>query len=91
VKKINAFTDLQSEGIVQNWRTLNSWIDNLGFPPGRFMGRRRVWTDDEILKWLHKQPSEKAPAKGRAKQLKDGDSSAFKDMAKARAAARAAR
>ena len=38
------YEDLRASGIVKTWHTLNQWIDERGFPPGRMIGRFRTWT-----------------------------------------------
>ena len=63
------FEDLRSQGLVQTWTTLNRWIDELGFPSGRLIGRNRVWTEAEVLAWIESQPTGKAKLRGRAKKL----------------------
>jgi predicted DNA-binding transcriptional regulator AlpA len=66
------FEDLRTQGLVQTWTTLNRWIDELGFPPGRIIGRNRVWTEAEVSEWIEGRPSAKLPLKGRAKDLVEG-------------------
>ena len=63
------FEDLRTQGLVQTWTTLNRWIDELGFPSGRLIGRNRVWTEAEVLAWIESQPTGKAKLRGRAKKL----------------------
>ena len=46
--------------VANNWTTLNRRIAKEGFPPGRLVGRRRVWTEAEILRWLETRPTAKA-------------------------------
>jgi hypothetical protein len=65
------FPDLGPDGLnlVQNWTTLNRWISELGFPPGRMLGRRRAWTEREVFDWIERQPTANhAPLKGIAKK-----------------------
>jgi hypothetical protein len=62
------FEDLRAQGIVQTWTTLNKWIDEKGFPPGRIIGRFRTWTAAEVLAWIERQPADKIPLRGFAKQ-----------------------
>lgn len=66
------FLNLRDElKLVNNWTTLNEWINNRGFPPGHMIGRRRVWTEREIFAWIESQPTEnKAPLKGAVKKAK---------------------
>ena len=55
--KLLRFTDLKERRIVSNWQTLLRWIEREGFPPGRNLGANtRVWTEDEIEKWLAERP-----------------------------------
>lgn len=62
------FPDLPAP-LAPNWTTLNRRIANEGFPPGRLVGRKRVWTEAEILRWLETRPTAKLPPRGRAKRL----------------------
>ena len=51
------FRDLKAQGVVSNWVTLNNWIDEKGFPPGRLIGANtRVWDEAEVVAWLEAQP-----------------------------------
>ena len=54
------FDDLRDQRIVRTWNTLNKWIDERGFPPGRMLGRNRVWTEREVFAWIEAQPSDKS-------------------------------
>jgi predicted DNA-binding transcriptional regulator AlpA len=58
------FDDLSRLGIVQTWTSLNKWIDERGFPPGRIIGRFRTWTTAEVMAWIEKQPPTKAKRRG---------------------------
>ena len=69
MQMVLAFPDLRAAGIVQSRTTLNKMIDERGFPPGRIVANRRIWTSVEILDWLHAQPSEKLALKGYAKDV----------------------
>jgi len=52
------FRDLKARGVVSNWVTLNSWIQNEGFPPGRLVGpNTRLWDEPEVVAWLKARPS----------------------------------
>ncbi len=62
------FEDLRSKRIVRTWTTLNKWIDTRGFPPGRILGRFRVWTEAEVMAWIEAQPYEKQKPRGFLKQ-----------------------
>ena len=65
------FKDLVELPLVANWTTLNRWIESRGFPPGRMLGRRRVWTRSSVFAWIESQPTENpAPPKGAAKRAK---------------------
>ena len=59
-------------GDPRNWTTLNRRIDKEGFPPGRLVGRKRVWTEAEIQRWLETRPSAKVPLRGCAKRAAGG-------------------
>jgi predicted DNA-binding transcriptional regulator AlpA len=61
------FRDLKSRGVVDNWVTLNSWIDNEGFPPGRLIGPNiRTWNEPDVVAWLESRPTDRKPARVRA-------------------------
>jgi predicted DNA-binding transcriptional regulator AlpA len=60
------FEDLRVLGVVQTWTSLNKWIDEKGFPPGRIIGRFRTWTAAEVMAWIEAQPSTKAKRRGAA-------------------------
>jgi hypothetical protein len=62
------FTDLRERRIVKTWKTLNDWIDNRGFPPGRILARHRAWTEDEVFAWIASLPTGKEPVRGNAKR-----------------------
>jgi hypothetical protein len=64
--------DLRDLRIVSNWNTLNKWIDERGFPPGRIIGRNRVWTESEVFAWIEAQPPNKS-TKGFAKKFANGE------------------
>jgi two-component sensor histidine kinase len=51
------FEDLREKGLFRTWNTLNSLIDTKGFPPGRIIATRRVWTEGEVLAWIEAQPT----------------------------------
>jgi hypothetical protein len=67
--KLLHFQDLREANIVRTWQTLNDWVDNRGFPPGRIIGKFRTWTEAEIMAWIEKQPTAKLPPRGKAKRL----------------------
>jgi predicted DNA-binding transcriptional regulator AlpA len=58
------FEDLRAQGIVRTWSSLNKWIDERGFPPGRMIGRFRTWTTAEVMAWIEAQPTTKAKRRG---------------------------
>jgi predicted DNA-binding transcriptional regulator AlpA len=60
------FDDLRRLGIVSTWTSLNKWIDERGFPPGRIIGRFRTWTTAEVMAWIESQPTTKAKRRGAA-------------------------
>jgi predicted DNA-binding transcriptional regulator AlpA len=62
------FRDLRAKRIVKTWNTLNSWIDTRGFPPGRMIGRFRMWTEAEVMAWIEAQPTTKIEPRGAAKR-----------------------
>jgi hypothetical protein len=52
------FSDLKARGVVKNWTTLQHWINNYGFPPGRMMGPNiRAWSEDEVESYIAKRPT----------------------------------
>jgi predicted DNA-binding transcriptional regulator AlpA len=56
------FADLRERGIVMNWPTLQRWIREEGFPPGRLLGKNtRAWTEQEIADWIESRPAERHP------------------------------
>jgi predicted DNA-binding transcriptional regulator AlpA len=51
------FRELRARGLVNNWVTLNRWVQEQGFPPGRLLGpNTRVWTEAEIEAWVASRP-----------------------------------
>jgi hypothetical protein len=63
------FDDLREQEICKTWHSLNRWIDERGFPPGRMIGRFRMWTVGEVMDWVAAQPSCKTQLRGVAKRL----------------------
>jgi len=64
------FPDLCEQKLVANWTTLNRWIAERDFPQGHMLGRRRAWTEREVLAWVESQPTENpSPLKGAAKRV----------------------
>ena len=63
------FDDLRALGVVRTWQSLNKWIDERGFPPGRMIGRFRTWTVAELMDWIENQPTAKLEPRGAAKAL----------------------
>ena len=61
------FEDLREQRIVRTWTTLHDWIDNRGFPPGRIIGKYRLWTEAEVMAWIEAQPTAKIEGRGFAK------------------------
>jgi predicted DNA-binding transcriptional regulator AlpA len=66
------FDDLSRLGIVKTWTSLNKWIDERGFPPGRIIGRFRTWTTAEVMAWIESQPPTKAKRRGAALASSNG-------------------
>jgi hypothetical protein len=66
------FEDLRAQKIVRTWNTLNRWIDEKGFPPGRMIGRFRKWTAAEVMSWIERQPSTKLEPRGCVASRKNG-------------------
>ena len=62
------FEDIKSRRLAGNWNVLNDLIDNKGFPSGHIIGRRRIWTEREILAWIEAQPTEKMELRGAARE-----------------------
>jgi hypothetical protein len=58
--------------LCRTWTTLNRLIKEEGFPPGRLIGRERVWLEDEVFDWIKSRPTGKAPLRGNAKRLAGG-------------------
>jgi predicted DNA-binding transcriptional regulator AlpA len=46
--------------LVKSEMTLTKYINEKGFPAGRIIANRRVWTEREVLAWVEKQPQEKS-------------------------------
>ena len=71
VSALLRFNDLRALPLVNNWTTLNNWIAKRGFPPGRMIGRCRVWIEREVFAWIESQPTEnRTPLKGIAKKAR---------------------
>ena len=67
--RVLRFRDLVEIDLVNNWTTLNNWIEKRGFPPGHMVGRCRVWTERTVFSWIESQPSQNnAPLKGWARR-----------------------
>ena len=65
------FADLVERRIVNNRTTLNRWIEDYGFPPGRLLGpNTRAWTTDEVDVWLEERPAQR-DAERVAAEVKD--------------------
>jgi len=55
------FRDLKARGLVDNRTTLQRWIQQQQFPPGRLLGPNvRVWSDTEISVWLASRPAKRS-------------------------------
>lgn len=71
MKQFLRFPDLVELDLVRNWTTLNNWIRDRGFPPGRMVGRCHMWTGKEVVAWIESQPTENpAPLRGVAKKAR---------------------
>jgi hypothetical protein len=68
VVTIERFPEYELPG---TWTGVNHLIANKRFPRGRMMGRKRVWFEHEILKWIAGLPAGSAPLRGRAKKLSE--------------------
>jgi predicted DNA-binding transcriptional regulator AlpA len=56
------FRDLVAAGLISNWPTLLRWIEDEGFPPGRYLApNTRAWTTTEIEAWLASRPLAQKP------------------------------
>ena len=56
--KLLRFSDLKERGIVTNWVTLQRWVRECDFPPGRMLGANsRAWTEQEVEDWIASRPS----------------------------------
>lgn len=54
------FADLKAERIVQNYPTLQRWIDKEGFPAGVLFGpNTRRWRRSWIESWLASRPTKR--------------------------------
>ena len=52
------FSDLKARRVVGNHPTLKRWIEQEGFPPGRWLGpKTHVWTESEVEAWLNSRPA----------------------------------
>jgi hypothetical protein len=56
------FLDLKARGIVNSWPGLKDAVEKYDFPTGRYAGRRRVWTEQEIDEWVDGLPKATADA-----------------------------
>jgi predicted DNA-binding transcriptional regulator AlpA len=63
--KLLRFADLRAMGFVRNWPQLDRMQERHGFPVGRLISSNcRVWTEEEVEKWLEHRPVAKAPLRG---------------------------
>jgi predicted DNA-binding transcriptional regulator AlpA len=61
MSKFLRFRDLKASGLVDNRTTLQRWIQQQRFPPGRLLGPNvRVWSDTEIFAWLASRPAKRS-------------------------------
>ena len=61
----------EKKKLPSSWTALNKLISKEGFPPGRMVGRNRIWPEKEVDDWLLSRPSAKCSLRGRAKTLVD--------------------
>jgi hypothetical protein len=62
------FSDLKERGIVNNWVTLQEWIEKQGFPPGKLVGpNTRIFAEPEVQSWLDRRPSDGPALRGAAR------------------------
>ena len=64
--------DLKNKGLPTTWTALNRLINHQGFPPGKLVGRIRIWQEQSVDEWIMNRPSAKRPLQGGAKQLVEG-------------------
>jgi hypothetical protein len=52
------YCDLIADGVIKNRTTLQNWIADRGFPPGRLVdGVTRLWTETEVTAWIKNRSS----------------------------------
>jgi hypothetical protein len=55
--KLLRLKDLKADGVVNSWPQLKTLVEQFGFPPGRYLSAQcRVWTEDEVAKWVASRP-----------------------------------
>jgi hypothetical protein len=88
------FADLKARGIVNNWVTLQNWINHEGFPPGILVGPKiRIFAEPLVQAWLDARrdvknaPRGAARAKHEAKEAQKAKATARDDDAALKAAA----
>jgi len=52
-----------------SWTAINKLIKQQGFPPGRIVGRNRIWLEQEVDDWHLSRSTAKCKLRGRAKTL----------------------
>jgi predicted DNA-binding transcriptional regulator AlpA len=60
LRQLLRFKDLSCVGI-NNWPTLKRRVTQDNFPPGRYIGKNRVWTEDEVEAWWDSRPKAEPP------------------------------
>jgi hypothetical protein len=55
-----------------SWTGINKLIREEDFPPGRMVGRNRIWLEQEVDDWLLSRSTAKCFLRGRAKTLVEG-------------------
>jgi hypothetical protein len=68
-----AFSDLaERKRLPKTWMGINRLIRDEGFPPGRMVGRNRIWREKDVDEWLLSRPTDKSFLRGRARTLVEG-------------------
>ena len=66
------FKDLKAEKIVDNWVTLNRWIEKEGFHPEVLLGpNTRAWRRSWVEAWLASRPTTNTCKRGIALKMRE--------------------